>query len=84
MHRPKIEMGHIAEMPQRFLIAQRPEPPSVGDAGTIFVVSKRRTSSGSEDAETSDPDDDERGVYEVSSPYLNKMRFLDEQYSCDR
>ena len=43
-------------------------------------MSKRRPSSGSDAAETSNSDEDERGVYEVSSPYLSSVPFLDEQY----
>ena len=45
-------------------------------------MSKRRLSCG--DVETSDDDDDVRGFCEVVSPYLNKMRFLDEQYGIRR
>ena len=63
------------------MVAQRPKPPS---AGISYNVSKRRHSSGSDAAETSDFDDDEQGVYEVSSPYLNTLRFLDEQYGIRR
>ena len=48
------------------------------------MLLKRRPSSGSEAAETSDSDDDERWVYAVSSPYLNIVRFLDEQYGIRR
>ena len=73
-----------AETPQRSLMAQRPESPSAGEAGTSNEVSNRRPSSGSEDAETSHPDDDGRDVYEVWSPYLNNMQFLDEQYGIKR
>ena len=62
-------------------MVQRPEPPS---AGTSYEVSKRRHSSGSDVAQTSDSDDDERGVYEVSSPYLKIVRFLEEQYGIRR
>ena len=81
---PKIEMVDRAETPQRSLMAQRPESPSAGEGGTSYEVSNRRPSSGSEDAETSHPDDDGRDVYEVWSPYLNNMQFLDEQYGIKR
>ena len=48
------------------------------EASASYDVSKRRlSSSGNEDGDTSHVDDDVRGVYEVSCPYLNKMRFLD-------
>ena len=48
-------------------------------------MSKRRlSSSGSDDGETSYGNNDVRGVYEVSSPYMNKMRFLDEHYGIRR
>ena len=47
-------------------------------------MSKRRPSSGSDAAETSDSDDDERGVYEVWSLYLSTLRFLDEHYGIRR
>ena len=84
-NRPKNEMLDIAERPQRSQIAQRTEPAHVGDANISYVVSKRRPSSGSEDSEKSDPDDDDvRVVYEVSSPNLNTKRFLDEQYGIRR
>ena len=43
-------------------------------------MSKLLSRSGSDAAETSDSVDAERGVYEVSSPYLNTVPFLDEQY----
>ena len=47
----------------------------------LVKSSKRRLSSSREDVETLDGDDNYvREVYDVSSPYLNKMRFLDEQY----
>ena len=46
---------------------------------TGYEVLKRRTSSGSDAAKTSDSDEDGRGVYEISSPYLNTVRFLDKQ-----
>ena len=52
----------------------------MGEASTSYEVSKRRLSSGN--AETSY--DDVRGFYEVVSPYLNKMRFFDEQYGIRR
>ena len=57
-------------------MAQRPEPPS---ASTSYEESKRRASSGSAAAETSDSDYAEQGVCEVLSPYLNRVRFLDAQ-----
>ena len=57
----------------------------MGDASTIYEVSKSRPSSGSENAEMSDPDEDAvRGVYEVTSPYLNSMNFLDRLYGIRR
>ena len=62
-------------------MAQRPEPQS---AGTSYEVSKRRSSSGSDAAETSDSDENERGVYEVWSPILNRVRFLDEKHGIRR
>ena len=77
---PKFETFDIAETPQRSAIFQQTELPSVGEASTSYDVSKCRLSSG--DAETSD--NDVRGFYEVVSPYLNKMRFLDEQYGIRR
>ncbi len=78
---PKTETFDIAETPRPSAIDQQTEPPSVGEASTSYEVSKRRLSSG--DVDTSD-DDDLRGFYEVVSPYLNKMRFLDEQYGIRR
>ena len=36
------------------------------------------------DAETTDDDDDVRQFYEIASPYLKNMRFLDEQYGIRR
>ena len=57
----------------------------MNEASATYDVSKRRlSSSGSYHGETSYGDNDVRGVYEVSSPYLNKMRFLDEQYGIKR
>ena len=56
----------------------------MGDASTSYEVSKRRPSSSCEDAETFDPDDKVRGFYDVSSPYLNNMRFLDGLYGIRR
>ena len=79
--RPEIGTVELAETPLHTLVAQRPEPPS---ASTSYEVSKGRASSGSVVAETSDSDDAEQGVYEVSSPYLNSVRFLDEQYCIRR
>ena len=54
------------------------------ETSVSYEVSKRRLSTSSDDGETSYGDNDVRGVYEVSSPYLNKMRFLDEQYGIRR
>ena len=82
--RPKIKMLDIAETPQRSPIAQRPEVPSVDEASGSYEVSKRPPRSGREDAETSVYDDDVRGLYEVSIPYLNNMRFLDWMYGIPR
>ena len=62
-------------------MVERPEPPS---ASTSYEESKRRASSGSAAAETSDSDDTEQGAYEVSSPYLDSVRFLDEHYGIRR
>ena len=56
----------------------------MGDGSTSYEVSKRQPSSGTEDDDMSVPDNDVRGVYEVSCPYLNNMRFLDEQYRITR
>ena len=78
---PEIETIKVGETPRQTLVAQRPEPLS---ASTCYEVSKRRASSGSVAAETSDSDDAEQGVYEVSSPYLNSVRFLDEPYGIRR
>ena len=47
-------------------------------------MSKRRLITSNEGVETSNGDDDVRGFYEFSSPYLNKMRFLEEQYGIIR
>ena len=77
-------MVDIEETPQRSPIAQQPEPPSAGDAATSYEVPKRWPSSGNDDAETSDPNGAERGVYEVWSKYLNDVRFFDEQYGIRR
>ncbi len=54
------------------------------ETSVSYEVSKRRLSTSSDDGETSYGDDDMRGVYEESSPYLNKIRFLDEQYGIRR
>ena len=62
-------------------MAQRPEHPS---ESTIYEESKRRASSGSVAAETSDSVDVKQRVYYVTSPYLNSVRFLDEQYRMRR
>ncbi len=78
---PKIETFDIAETPQRSAIVQQTEPLSVGEESTSYEVSIRRLNSG--DAETYN-DDDVRGFYEVAIPYLNKMRFLSEQYGIRR
>ena len=77
----KIETVETAETPQHSLVAQRPEPPSVV---TIYDLSKRRPSSCSDAAKTSGSDDNLGGVYEVSIPYLNTVRFLHEQYGIRR
>ena len=82
---PKIEILDIAETPHRSPIVTQTEPPSEDEASASYEVSKRRlSSSGSDDGETSYGDDDVRGAYEVSSPYLKKMRFIDEQYGIRR
>ena len=54
--RPKIETVEIAATPQQSLVAQRPELLSAGVASTSYEVSKRRPSSVSDAAETSDDD----------------------------
>ena len=82
--RPKSEMCDIAETPQRSPTAQQTGPSSVGDERASYEVSKNRLSSSSYDVEKSDGDAEVRGVYEVSSPYLNKMLFLEEQYGLRR
>ena len=79
--RPKIETVVLAETPRQTLVVQRPEPPS---ASASYEESKRRPSGGSAAAQTSDSNDPEQGVYEVSSPYLSSVRFLDEQYGIRR
>ena len=72
--RPKIEMLDIEETSQRSPIATQKEPPSLDEASASYEVSKRRfSSSGSDDGETSNGDDDVRWGYEVSNPYLNKL-----------
>ena len=60
------------------------ESPSVGETSASYEVSKRRIISSSDEVETSDGDYDVRRVYEVSNNYLNKIRFLDEQYHVKR
>ena len=50
---------------------------STGEMSASYETPKRRISSSGDD-ETTD-DDDVRGFYEIASPYLNNMRFLDEQ-----
>ena len=47
-------------------------------------MSKRWHGRGRDAAETSDFDEPEQGAYEVSSPYLNTVRVLDEQYGIRR
>ena len=82
---PKIEMLDTAETPQRSSIATQTGSSSVDEASASYDVSERRLSiSGSDYVETTYGDDDVLGAYEVSSPYLNKMRFLDEQYGIRR
>ena len=49
---------------------------STGEMSASYETPKRRISSG--DDETTH-DDDVRGFYEIASPYLKNMRFLDEQ-----
>ncbi len=52
----------------------------MGEMSASYEAPKRRISS-SGNAETTDNDDDDvRGFYEIGSPYLNNMRFLDELY----
>ena len=80
----KTEMLDTTETPQRSPIAQQTEPPSLGEASASYEVSKRWLNGSSSDVETSDGVDYVRGVYEVSSPNLNKMQFLDEQYCIRR
>ena len=79
---PKTGTFDIAETPRPSAVVQQSEPPSVDEANASYEVSKRRLSCG--DVETSDDDDDVRGFYEVASPYLKKMLFLDEQYGIRR
>ena len=82
--RPKIEMFDIAGRPQRSPIVTQTEPPSVDEASASYEVSKLRLISISDEGETSYGDDDEREVYEASTPHLNKMHFLDEEYGIRR
>ena len=62
-------------------MTQRPEPPS---AITSYEVTKRRSSSDSDAVETSDSDEAAQDAYAVSSPYLDRVRFLDGQYGIRR
>ena len=71
--RPKMETVELADTPQ--------QPPV---ASTSYEVSKRRASSDSAAVETSDSDDAVQDAYAVSSPYLDSVRFLDEQYGIRR
>ena len=79
--RPKIDTVEIGDTPQQTLVTQRPEPPT---ASTSYEVTKRRASSDSAAVETSDSDDAVQDAYAVSSPYLDSVRFLDEQYGIRR
>ena len=78
---PKIGTVELAESLRQTLVAHRPEPPSTS---TSYEESKRRATSGRAASETSDSDDTEQGAYGVSSPYLDSVRFLDEQYCIRR
>ena len=71
--RPKMEAVELTDTPQ--------QPPV---ASTSYEVSKRRASSDSAAVETSDSDDAVQDAYAVSSPYLDNVRFLDEQYGIRR
>ena len=67
--RPKLETVELADTPV---------------ASTSYEVTKRRASSDSAAVETSDSDDAVQDAYTVSSPYLDNVRFLDEQYGIRR
>ena len=71
--RPKMEAVELTDTPQ--------QPPV---ASTSYEVPKRRASSDSAAVETSDSDDAVQDAYTVSSPYLDSVRFLDEQYGIRR
>ena len=79
--RPKVGTVELGETLRQTLVAQRQEPPS---ASISYEESKRRASSGSAAAETSDSNDAELGAYGVPSPYLDSVCFLDEQYGIRR
>ena len=51
---------------------------STGEMSASYEKPKRRISSSGDDETTDDDYDDVRGFYEIASPYLNNMRFLDE------
>ena len=70
----------MAVAPQRSAIANQTEPPSMGEMSKSYEAPKRWLSS-SRDVDTSDDDDDVGGFYDVVSPYLKNMWFLDEPYS---
>ena len=71
--RPKMEMEMVE-------LADTPQQPPV--ASTSYE--ERRASSDSAAVETSDSDDTVQDTYAVSSPYLDSVRFLDEQYGIRR
>ena len=51
----------------------------MGEMSASYEAPKHRISS-SDDAETTDDDDYVRGFYDIGSPYLKNMQFVDEQY----
>ena len=55
----------------------------MGAMSPSFEAPKRRLTSSSGDVETFDDGDDVRWVYDVASPYLNNMRFLNESTVSD-
>ena len=89
-HRPKFETLDIEGMPTtqpRSAIATQMEFPSTGTMGEMsasYETLKRRISNSGNDETTDDNDDGVRGFYEIASPYLKNMRYLDEQYGIRR
>ena len=77
-------MLDVEGMPPRNAIATQRELPSTGEMSASYETPKRRISSGDDGETTDDDHDDVRGFYEIASPYLNNMRFLDEQYGIRR